>query len=284
MGFQLNGIDKIRALNAYRRRETSFTLSSYPFVRSTLSNIAYGRRWRNSLVGPETSNLPKDQKQKIIFPEFVVCMNENERNKLVLACFTVRRRFMIYKHLEEEKRHVTLSRASCQSLVAFALRFKPSPPTITQVILSIYSSESVDQSQHPTHSLLNCLYNRTIMWKHTTYGKYRLHHPFPFTHWLKSESHQLRYSTNRRISGTQSEHLHMNQNNGPLKRSPVFFRLTSLPQLSITRTLLLSLSHSSPRASNSSSLPPPLCFSFITQDEGRRLYPILSLSSLHARQ
>lgn len=55
-GSQLIRIDKTRASSAYRRRESAFSFSSYPLVRSTLSNMLYGRRWRSSLVGREIFN------------------------------------------------------------------------------------------------------------------------------------------------------------------------------------------------------------------------------------
>lgn len=73
----MNGIDKIQALSAYRRREISLP-SHHTLLYVLLSNIPYGRRWRSSLVGREMSNLRKEQKPKVIFPKSVVCLNENE--------------------------------------------------------------------------------------------------------------------------------------------------------------------------------------------------------------
>ena len=66
----------------------------------------------------------------------------------------------------------------------FTLRFCKPPPSHKSSYRR-YSPGSVYQSQHSSHSL-----PFITMWKHMTHGRYRLHYPFSFLHWLESGSHQ----------------------------------------------------------------------------------------------
>ena len=190
-----------------------------------------------------------------------------------------------------KKRHVTLSwrlpNANCGFCPAVCPAFlKPPPlvpsppPSYKQPILSIPRFLLVHLSVS-TLNRLTCL----AMWKHMTCGKYRL--PFTFIGYLRVFPTAL--STSRGVSGTQSVHSHEPERRtlrtlSSLK-SQVSFCPESFPSF---RLFVLSFFHVSFLStcfnSISSSLTPPVSIFFISQDERCRLYPIFSLSPLHARQ